>query len=280
MTDMEVLNSKLFQEPTLRLTPAWTGERQKSPLVYTAEGLITFRLALWVEGKELDSMPVISGQAGNQILLLSKDRVPKSGAPIGEGVYRVGDPDCEKTQGIAWASGSPGNYNARFPVHGDGIGPIWVGIHPHPLYLCYTSDFGFHADWNGQSGAPGTLGCTGILAYPGRLERLKQFVSWMVEHFPKRYVVDHGLGTVLHPHQGVDKAQPKVEEPATKTKKFKIFFNQNGTTVYKDDVKVDATKELLNLTLSGGKLSARDGKYDIPGIASARVELVYKTRKA
>ena len=180
---------KLFQDATLRLTP---GQALNS------EGLMLFRLALWVGGQEVDHLTAVSGQPTNQALLTCTARAAGCQAPIGEGVYRLGDADAVRR--VNWASGRPGDFSGSFPVRGDGLGPIWIGIHPTPEYPCDTTDYGIHPDWN-ESGSPGTLGCTGIQGETGPrdLGRLKRLVSWFDHNDIANYVVDHGRGTVPRP---------------------------------------------------------------------------------
>lgn len=179
---------KPYEQPTLRLTP---GQARNS------QGLILFRLGLWVGGKEVDKLTAVSGQPHNQTLMKCSDRVAGCEAPIGEGVYLLGDSDS--VRGMNWASDKPGDYSGSW---GAGLGPVWIGIHAAPGYPCDTHDYGLHADWN-EPTAPGTLGCTGIQGPKGPrdLTRLKQLVSWFAEHAPKVYVVDYGLGTVPKPKQ-------------------------------------------------------------------------------
>lgn len=259
---------KLFSEPTLRLTPSWADEK-RTQLVRDRHGLIAFRLALWVEGKEVDHMPVVSGQASNQVLLRCTNRVPGCAAPIGEGCYKLGDPDA--IQRINWASGRPGDYSASFKA---GLGPIWVGIHPAPGYPCSTSDFGLHADWNADGGYPGTLGCTGIPTPAKSLTRLKQLASWFAEHSPADYVVDHGFGTVPHPQAKVDGRPVAVEV----LHRDKLFFNDGRLTVYRNG---DPAKTLkARIEVDSGVLGVTINGVQFPPdqIEFVRLEVAYKAK--
>lgn len=176
-----------MQKAFLRLTP---GQAQN------AQGLILFRLALWVGTQELDKVNAVSGQPGRQNLLKAKDRWPGSMQPLGEGVYALGDPDAVNR--VNWAS-RVGQFSGTF---GPGLGPVWIGIHPpegNPLGI-RSFDFGIHQDDN-QSVSPGTSGCVGIQGQKGDADyaRLSQVVGWFQTYDVQKLVVDYGLGTVYKP---------------------------------------------------------------------------------
>ena len=261
--------SELFKAPTLRLTPSWT-DSSKQHLVRDGWGLIVFRLALWVDGKEHDHMPVVSGQAYNQVLLPCTGRMSGCAAPIGEGVYALGDPDA--TNRINWASGRVGDYSASFKA---GLGPIWCGIHATKDYPCSTSDFGIHADWNADEGAPGTLGCTGLLTPGKSLVRLKQFASWCAEFSPSRYVVDHGLGTVPKPTGKIDGNPVEVEVlPPSPWTKF--FANANGITALRGGKEQKAMA--FRVDFHAGKVGVSVNGIQLPPNQIEHVEFLLKTK--
>ncbi len=176
-----------MQKAFLRLTP---GQAKN------AQGLILFRLALWVGTQEIDKVTAVSGQPGLQELVKAADREPSSGRPIGEGVYLLGDPDAVNR--VNWAH-RVGEFTGSF---GRGLGPVWVGIHApagNPLGI-RTHDYGIHQDDN-QSSNPGTLGCVGIQGQKGDADytRLSQVVAWFQQYDVQKLVVDYGLGTVYKP---------------------------------------------------------------------------------
>lgn len=162
----------------------------------TESGLIVFRLALWVGGKEAAHTWAVSGQPGRQRLQRAQDRWPGSMTPIGEGRYYLGDPDA--TRRVNWASGQQGNYSGTF---GTGLGPCWVGIHPHPgnPFGMRSFDLGLHSDEN-QVVSPGTSGCVGIQEDDvTKWNRLKQVMGWFASYDIPALEVDYGLGTVGKP---------------------------------------------------------------------------------
>ena len=264
--------SKLFQSPTLRLTPSWT-DAKKTTLVKDAHGLVAFRLALWVGGKEIAHMAVVSGQAYNQELMLCTSRVAGCGAPIGEGVYRLGDPDA--TRRVNWASGVVGDYSASFKA---GLGPIWTGIHATPEYPCSTSDFGIHADWNADDGMPGTLGCTGLPTPGQSTAALKTYVSWQDAHDIDFYVVDHGYGTVPKPPKASINGQPaKVEIVTPPTYHYtKLYANENGIQAYRDNLPARAMSARLDL--HDGKIGVAINGSQIPPERIHSVQLIVTTK--
>jgi len=261
---------KLFTDPTLRLTPSWA-DAKRTQLVRDGYGLIAFRLALWVGGKEVDHMAVVSGQAYNQALMTCTERQPGCAAPVGEGVYALGDPDA--TRRINWASGVVGNYGASFRA---GLGPIWTGIHATAEYPCSTSDFGFHADWNADEGMPGTLGCTG-LPTPGKsLVALKQYASWQAQYDVSRYVVDHGMGTVPRPSATVDGKATPVEVLPVKHW-TKLFANGGKIAALRDGVEQQALT--VRLDYHHDKLGVAVNGVQLPADQVASLQLVLSTQQ-
>lgn len=184
--------------PFLRLVPTFN---EDGSLRYNSQDLIRFNLQLWDTGKLVDKAAVVSGQPSKrQILNRARDRRPGSMQPIGEAVYRLGDPDA--TRGVNWASGKVGDYSGSF---GPGLGPVWVGIHPVAgnVYGLKSFDLGLHEDeneyyrQNPELYSPGTSGCVGVQhRVPGDNTRLVDVVTWFQEYTLKYLLVDMGFGTV------------------------------------------------------------------------------------
>lgn len=255
--------SELFDKPTMRLTPSIVG----GVLVRDVFGLIQFRSALWVGGKELDHLTVVSGQASNQLLQKCSDRIAGSGAPIGEGVYDLGDPDA--TRRVNWASGKVGDYGASFKA---GLGPIWIGIHAAKGYKSTTYDLGQHADWNQDEGYPGTNGCMGVPTPGHDLTGLKRLAGWYAAHDIAQMVVDLGLGTVPRPTLAM--AQPAPPAPAIH--RAKLYARPGVIRGYRDEAetlalsaRVDFHDGRLGVALNGEQLDASK-------IESLTLELAYK----
>ena len=118
----------------LRLTPPLT---EKGDL-YLVNGLIAFRLGLWVNNKEIASLHVNSGAPGLQsksdfrTFQDPKSR-PGSSEPIPEGEYNLTNPEFA----------TPNSYSGSW---GAGLGPVWIDI--RPKRAGQRSAFGFHLDAN------------------------------------------------------------------------------------------------------------------------------------
>ena len=151
----------------LRLTPG-----------ATESGLITFRLALWVDGKERAHWPVNSGARGAQTLRTYRDPQSRPGnlEPIPEAEYGIGV--------IEWAGGSS-NWSSSW---GPGLGPVWISIFDPGGA---RGEFGFHLDSNREQ-SPGSAGCI-VFATRARLE---SFLAAFHEFKPDALIVDYRLGTV------------------------------------------------------------------------------------
>lgn len=172
----------------LRLTPG-----------ATESGLITFRLALWVDGKERAHWPVNSGTVGAQTLRTYSQSTPGRNEPIPEGKYGLGK--------IEWKGGA-GNWEASW---GPGLGPVWISIFD-PL----ARAFGVHLDSN-RANSPGSAGCV-VFATRARME---SFLAAFAEFRPDALIVDYGFGTVSGAPKPAE--QPKSEESAPSTPVKEIF---------------------------------------------------------
>lgn len=241
---------QLYQKPTLRLTPSRDANGR---LVYDKHGLIVFRLGLWVGGHEVAKLSVVSGQAYNQALTTCRERESGSGAPLGEGVYNLGDSDSHPTRRINWAGGV-GNYSASFKA---GLGPLWVGIHAHPDYPGNAVALGLHADWNRDAGAPGTIGCVGIDSVPGDVADLKTVAAWFAEYDIAYLVVDYGLGTVPRPAT----AEPEPKPTATRTAWTKFYSNNGRLQAFRGgepqaalNVRLDYHSNRLGIAINGSQI--------------------------
>lgn len=194
----------------IRLTPSY----DKNGNLYLIDGLIAFRLGLWVEGKEIDKLTVFSGGPSKQnkaSLKIYSDpmSIPGSAEPIPEGQYRV-DP-----YEFAVANSYSGSW-------GEGLGPVWFPI--IPLGNGRRNDFGIHLDANG-SYAPGSMGCI----VTSNINDLKIIVEWQKRYKFNLLVVDYSLGTVAKPNKETAPVPPpaKPEMP-----EFKFVVNENGSTLY------------------------------------------------
>lgn len=153
-----------------------------------ADGLVELLLSLVEGGKEIDSLPIVSGQPGAQEFRTADVSQSGSMEPLPEGYWTVGV--------LEFASGVNGDYNQNWPVSGDGLGPVYVELN------CTSptgrGDIAIHLD-NNADVSPGTIGCVGIPKAGGDgLGNLKKFVSWFANsaNAPERLVVNWGLGTV------------------------------------------------------------------------------------
>lgn len=141
-------------------------------------GLITFRLALWADGREVAHWPVNSGQPDRQTLRTYGDprSTPGNYEPIPEAQYSLGP--------VEWA-GRPRDWSASW---GNGLGPVWIQIHDAGGG---RGAFGFHLDSN-RSSAPGSAGC---VVFRDRAT-MEAFLSAYETHRPGALIVDYGLGSV------------------------------------------------------------------------------------
>lgn len=195
----------------LRLTPSILPDGN----FHYENGLLVFRLALWHQGKEVDSLPVNSGARGIQSranLRVFEDPNSRAGSnePIPEGEFNVGPPE------FAVSNSYSGSWGA-------GLGPVWFDLSPQRKGN--RSAFGIHLDEN-RAFSPGSAGC---IVTP-TLEGLKKIVSWWDRYRFSRLVVDHNLGTITGPNPPSNTQQPPAQPPATNTD-IKLFFNANGAVI-------------------------------------------------
>ncbi|MEG5018643.1 MULTISPECIES: glycoside hydrolase family protein [unclassified Microcoleus] len=140
----------------------------------------------------VDSLDVISGVPAAQRFLMWDDpeSKPRNLAPIPQDNYYISD--------IDWADGKD-NYNASHPIHGDGLGPVWVSlVKPQERHeSCRLKEigcrdaFGFHADWNWIQSrtSPGSAGCACVTT----IDDLRKLVKLLRKYDPRLLVVDWGL---------------------------------------------------------------------------------------
>lgn len=254
----------LFIDPTIRVTPSWT-DASKTDLVKDVHGLIAFRFALWVGGKEVDHLATVSGQAYNQMLMTCGQRVSGCGAPMGEGVYALGDPDA--TRRINWASGRVGDYSASFKA---GLGPIWTGVHSTKDYPCSTTDFGIHFDWNADAGMPGTLGCQGLPCPGQSLAAGQRYVKWQTEYDVAFMVVDYGFGTVPRPATAGKPIAPPILSYT------KIFANGGKVSAFRGGQ--PATAMLVRVDFHGGKIGVAVNGIQLPPDQIDSIQFVMATK--
>lgn len=259
------MSTELFYRPTVRVTPSVVNGK----LVYDSFGLIQFRCGFWVEGREVEHLTIVSGQASNQVLQKCGERVAGSGAPIGEGCYTLGDDDA--TRRINWASGRVGDYSASFK---SGLGPIWIGIHIADGYKSSSYDLGFHGDWNQDDGYPGTNGCMGVPCPARSTTGLKRVASMFAAYDLGFLVVDLGLGTVPKP-PGLP-AQVEAPPPVYRAKLFArpgaIKAYRNGDLVSALAARLDYHNGLIEVALNGSQI-------DPSKIESVTLEVAYRAGK-
>lgn len=157
----------------------------------TESGLFRLKLERWdLNAMQVkDNLTVYSGAPGRQNFRLAADSPPISNEPIPEGRYKLGDPDA--INGINWASGQVDNYTGSW---GNGLGPVWVGIHPLKGLLTSREALGIHLDANART-SPGSAGCVVV---PDQ-SSLIHLVTWFTKDYPRYLVVDWGLGSVKTP---------------------------------------------------------------------------------
>lgn len=226
-------------ESLLRLTPSY-GDKKK---LVTEDGLIQFRLGLWVDGVELDHLTVNSGGSGRQTqsnLKLYGDAasLPGSFEPIPEGYYGLGSYEFQR------ANDYGGNW-------GTGLGPVWFQITPKGSGR--RSDFGIHLDSN-RSYAPGSAGC--VVAR--NLDDLKTIVEWSKKYNPSKLTVDYGLGSVSKPQTTAKPTPPSPPVSAISVTPFKIYVNDNGFVLdISEDLKAGQYQLFSDIHDWGGKLRRR-----------------------
>lgn len=162
-------------------------------------GLVYFRLALWVNGVELAHWAVNSGQPGYQNLRTYEDQlsVPGNHEPLPEGVYPLSGP--------YWA-GSPNDYATDFS---SALGPVVFDLHcKGDSTPGYRSALRIHLDRN-RTWAPSTDGCVGLIDE----DDLRSFVAAYLKHQPTELIADYRLGTVPGPP---GKLNPKPTAPPDK----------------------------------------------------------------
>lgn len=255
---------KPFFDPTVRITPSVVNGR----LVYDSFGLIQFRMGFWVEGREVDHLTVVSGQASNQVLQLCSERVAGSGSPIGEGCYTLGDPDA--TRRINWASGKVGDYGASFK---SGLGPVWVGIHIAAGFRSTSYDLGIHPDWNQDDGYPGTNGCLGIPCPARNLVGVQRVVGMFSSYDLAFMVVDLGLGTVPTPPGQVQLPAPPSLYRA------KLFARPGAIKAYRNGDLVNALAARLDYHTSQLGVAINGSQIDPSKIESVTLEVAYRAGK-
>lgn len=193
----------------LRLTPS----RDSKGKLVLVDGLIAFRLGLWANGEEIDSLHVNSGAPGIQTeadlkLFGASNSRPGSMEPIPEGYYDVGPPEYATPNSLS------GSWGA-------GLGPVWFDLPSRQPGQ--RSAFGMHLDSN-RANSPGSAGCIVTRS----LKDLQTLIAWYSKHKPKLLVVDYKLGSVSNPASlKPETTTPPVPGPAS----FKLDVNQNGMTL-------------------------------------------------
>lgn len=165
--------------------------RKASDNSKTESGLYKLKLELWdlTTSQVKSNLTVFSGAPGRQVFRLASASPPLSSEPIPEGRYKLGDADA--VNGINWASGQVDNYTGSW---GNGLGPVWVGIHPLSGLLTSREALGIHLDANART-SPGSAGCVVI---PDQ-SSLIHYVEWHKKNWPRYLVVDWKLGSITTP---------------------------------------------------------------------------------
>lgn len=182
------------------------------------QGLITFRLGLWVDGIEVRHWATNSGSPGVQHLRTYDDPKSRPGnlEPIPEREYKLGPLEFAGSDYQTWFSPA--------------LGPVWVSIFaPGDTDSRYRGAFGIHLDANRRM-APGSAGC---VVFP-TMESLQDFVNWHKKHDPGLLVVDHGFGTVQGP------PGETVGETKTEPKDWKVYLGPQEGSKLVDTVTIDA----------------------------------------
>lgn len=147
-------------------------------------GLVRLKLEYVKDGKPVDSLLCISGQARAQFFRTGKDSRRGSFEPLPEGKWTLSD--------LKWAAGKD-VYNGT--VWSDGLGPVKIFMDYVPIDGTRRQAIEIHLDWN-KNRFPGTAGCIGI----NNVADFKQLVTWLRDTDPKELYVDWGLGTVKMPN--------------------------------------------------------------------------------
>ena len=220
----------------LRLTPSRTASND----LYLENGLIAFRLGLWVSNREIASLHVNSGAPGLQAPsnlreFQDSNSRPGSSEPIPEGEYKVGPPEFA----------TPNSYSGSW---GAGLGPVWFDL--PPKRKGNRSAFGIHLDEN-RAFAPGSAGCV----VTRTLEDLKTIVKWYDQYKFQELIVDLGLGSIQKPSLPSPPVQPKP--PAAPG--FKIDINDKGSTLSVSETILPGSYQIFSNSPSWtGKLVRKD----------------------
>lgn len=148
-----------------------------------AHGLVKLKLEYFKDGKAVDSLLCISGQARAQFFRTGKDSKRGSFEPLPEGKWTISD--------MKWAAGKD-VYNGN--VWSGGLGPVKIFMDYVPIDGTRRANIEIHLDWN-KNRFPGTAGCIGI----NTVADFKQLARWLRDTDPKELYVDWGLGTVKLP---------------------------------------------------------------------------------
>lgn len=206
-------------------------------------GLELLRMALWDNGREIESISAISGAPGRQNFRTLAGEVRGAFEPCPEGrYYSIG--------GLEWAGG-PGNYQASWSA---ALGPVVVEIYGERAIM-------LHLD----GGAIGSAGCL----CPINMAGLKTVVAWWTEGRPEWLECDWGLGTVPRPTVSGEEQIHRV----------KLYAKPGKCVAYRDGVSQDALAARLDY--HGGKLGLAINGVQLPldTIESVNIEVAYKAGK-
>jgi lysozyme len=149
-----------------------------------AFGCYKLKLEYFKDGQFKDGIEVCSGQPNRQFFRKGSESRAKSGEPLPEGKWFIGD--------ILWAGGKDNYDGAVHPP--EGLGPVTIPIKYIEPGKTQRSDIEIHIDWN-QRRFPGTLGCIGVNSKAD----YKQLVSWFRDTDPRDLFVDWGLKSCPQP---------------------------------------------------------------------------------
>jgi hypothetical protein len=138
-------------------------------------GFRQLRLDFFNRTKRVDSTSALSGYASRQYEEFVDPvlDVSKSGRPIPEGIYTIGEPEYTEQ---SW---------------GPGLGHIWIALEPLAEYQVNNrSAFGIHNDAN-REWSRGSAGCVVTWSDPD-IERIAKWCEQTAR--PTHLVVDWGLG--------------------------------------------------------------------------------------
>lgn len=217
-----------------------------APGVYNANGLEVLRCALWVNGREVAHVPVISGVAGRQNFRTLANERRGLFEPIPEGRYtKIGDPEWH---------GKVGDHTSKWS---EALGAVVIEIYGERAIM-------LHIDGN----VPGSAGCV----CPMTLRDLDTILSWWAAGRPDWVECDWGFGTVPKPTAIVDGKPTKVDVLHW----TKLFVNDGRLSAIRDEVEQAAL--MMRLDYHDGKLGVAINGVQLPPDRLNSLQLILSTK--